>query len=286
MDKLQFKRVVMSRISRRSVGITKTICAVMLFAATFFPAIASGQEEHTKLHGFWVAGSATVTVKADEAVAFRVVRGSGRTAAEALAQNERITGDVVRALERMGLNGKYRFSGNHYSSGGAPALGLGVRPYAFDARGQQQPPGFEVTKYAFVTFDEADLANPAFDDRLAATLDGLAEAGAQQPEMAPQFAQLKITSPVLFTVKDPRPALFEALRQAEERAKSLGQEVARNSGVKLGKIIDARVNRPLEVALPRLQEPNVLEELHLQYYSTTKEGVTFSSTFAVEYSTK
>jgi len=258
----------------------------MLFAAAFSPTIAFGQEEQAKIHGFWVAGSATVTVKADEAVAFRVVRGSGRTAAEALAQNERITGDVVRAMEGMGLKGKYRFSGNHYSSGGAPTLGLGVRPYAFDPRGQQQPLRFEVTKYVFVTFDEADLANPAFDDRLAATLDGLTEAGAQQPEMPPQLAQLRITSPVLFTVKDSRPAVFEALRQAEERAKSLGQEVARNSGVKLGKIIDARVNRPLEVGLPRLQEPNVLEELHLQYYSTTKEGVTFTLTFAVEYSTK
>jgi uncharacterized protein YggE len=269
------------------VGFTKTLCIVLLFASLFSPAAAIGQEKRTKIYGFWVAGSATVTVKPDEAIVFMVVRGSGRTAAEAMAQNERISAQVERAMGGLGLKGKYRFSANHFSSGGGPWTGPGltVRPYAFDPRGLQQT-GFEVTKYVFVTFEEADLSNAVFDDKLAATIDGLTEAGAQQPQTPPQLAQLRIAGPVLFTVRDPGPGLSEAVRQAEARALAMGQEVARNSGEKLGKILDARVNRPLEAGLPRLQERSVLEELQLQYYSTTRDGVTIPATFAVEYSTK
>lgn len=275
----------MSRISNHIVGFTATLCLVMFLGAAFSASTAFGQENRTKIHGFWVAGSASVTVKADEAIVFMVVRGSGRNAAEAMAQNERISAQVEQAMGGLGLKGKYRFSANHFSSGGGATTGLTFRPYTFDPRGLQQP-GFEVTKYVFVTFDEADLSNAVFDDRLAATIDGLAEAGAQQSQMPPQLAQLRISGPVLFTVKDPGPAMSEAVRQAEARARVVGQEVARNSGQKLGKILDARVNRPLEVGLPRLQEASVLEELQLQYYSTTKNSVTIPATFAVEYSTK
>jgi uncharacterized protein YggE len=276
----------MSHISNHVVGFTATLCMVMFLGAAFSPTAAFGQENRTKIHGFWVAGSASVTAKADEAIVFMVIRGSGRTAADAMAQNERISAQVEQAMGGLGLKGKYRFSANRFLPGGATPTGPGLRPYAFDPRGPERGLGFEVTKYVFITFDEADLLSAAFDDRLAATIDGLAEAGAQQLQMPQQLAQLRITGPVLFTVKDPGPAMSEAVRQAEARALAMGREVARNSGKKLGKILDARVNRPLEVGLPRLQEASVLEELRLQYYSTTKDGVTIPATFAVEYSTK
>ncbi len=276
----------MSRISSHIVGFAATLCMVMFLGAVFCTTNAFGQENRTKIHGFWVAGAASVTVKADEAIVFMVIRGSGRTAADAMAQNERISAQVERAMGGLGLKGKYRFSANRFIPAGATPAGLGFRPYAFDPRGPERGLGFEVTKYVFITFDEADLLSPAFDDRLAATIDGLAEAGAQQLQMPPQLAQLRISGPVLFTVKNPGPAMSEAVRQAEARAFSMGREVAKNSGLKLGKILDARVNRPLEVGLPRLQEASVLEELQLQYYGTTKDGVTIPATFAAEYSTK
>ena len=276
----------MRQIFKSAVRFSEALCVAMLFAEVFYPANASGQESQSRIHGFWVAGSASVTVKADEAIVFMVIRGSGRTAADAMAQNERISVQIEQAMGGLGLKGKYRFSTNRFIPGGATPAGLGFRPYPFDPRGPERGLGFEVTKYVFITFDEADLSNSAFDDRLAATIDGLAEAGAQQLQLPPQLAQQRISGPVLFTVKDPGPAVSEAVRQAEARALAMGREVARNSGQKLGKILDARVNRPLEVGLPRLQEASVLEELQLQYYSTTRDGVTIPATFAVEYSTK
>jgi uncharacterized protein YggE len=276
--------MVMNHVFKHVVEFGKAFRIVTLLVAAISPTIAFGQTNRTKIHGFWVASSATVTVKPDEAVVFMIVRGSAPCAAEALAQNERVTQQVDQAIDRMGLKGKYRLSANHFSSGGAPTLAF--RPY--DSRGLQQPLSFEVKKYVFITFDESDLSNPAFDQILAATIDGLTRAGAQQPEMPPRLtmAQMTITGPVLFTVKDPRLPLLEAVRRATEHARALGQEVARNSGVKLAGIIDARVNRALEAPLPRQQEPNVPDELHLQYYSTSKDGVAIPATFAVEYSTK
>jgi uncharacterized protein YggE len=278
----QVRGGVMNRVSVQTVAITKVFGVVVLLVATIFPAMAFGQAKKTKLRGFWVAGTAAVTVKPDEAAVFLVIRGSGRSATDALTQNERITRQVEQALDELGLKEKYRLTENHFSSGGFPTPAF--RP--FNPGVLQSSGCFEVKKYVFVTFNEADLSKPGFDQILAETIDGLTSAGAQQSEMLPQFAQTRITSPVLFTVKDPGPALLEAVRQAQERARALGQEVARDSGVKLHGIIDARVNRPLEVSLPGQQEPTILDELHVQYYSSTKEGVTIPATFAVEYSAK
>ena len=226
----------MKRIFGQADRFARAFCVVLLLVGVSIPSIAFGQTKRTKIQGFWVAGSAAVTVKPDEAIVFMIVRGTAPTAAEALAQNERIAQQVDVAMEEMGLKGKYRFSASHFSSGGDPVTGL--RPFV--SRGLQQPSHFAVTKYVFVIFGEPDLANSAFEQTLAATIDGLTRAGAQQLELPPQLTLVKISGPVLFTVKDPVPALLEAVRQATERARALGQEVARNSGVKLAGIIDAR----------------------------------------------
>jgi hypothetical protein len=272
----------MNRVSIQSVAFTKVFGVLILLAAAIFPAMAFGQAKKTKIHGFWVAGSSAVTVKPDEAVVFMVIRGSGRSATDALTQNERTTQQVEQAADELGLKGKYRFSANRFSSGGSPMAAF----RSFNPGVLQSPGSFEVKKYVFVTFDDADLAKPGFDQILANAIDALTGAGAQQSEILPQLPQARITSPVLFTVKDPGPAMLEAVRQAQVRARALGQEVARDSGVKLHGIIYARVNRPLEVTLPRQQEPTILDELHVQYYSLSKEGVTIPATFAVEYSAK
>lgn len=257
----------------------------MLLAVAFSSTLAFAQAKRTRIHGFWVAGSAEATVKADEAIVFMVIRSSAPVAADAISQNDVITQQVEQVLGRMGLAGKYKFSALHLGSGAAPALVPVFTPYNPRVP-QHRPCGYEATKYVFVTFDESDLSNPLFDQELAGTIDGLTRAGAQQPEILSQAALTKSIGPVLFTVKDPGPALLEATRQAMDRARALGEEVAKNSGVKLTGIIDARVNRPLEVSLPRQQELNVLDELHLQYYGTSKDSVRIPATFAVEYSAK
>lgn len=211
----------MSRVSRKAVGFGKCFRLGILLVAAISPTITVGQPKRTKIHGFWVAGSAAVTVKPDEAFVFMVIRGSAPGASEALAENERLTRQVDQAIVGMGLEGKHRFTANRFSSGRGSTLAL--RP--FDPRGLQEPVAFEVRKYVFVTFDAADLSSPAFDQTLAATIDGLSRAGAQQPELPPQLGQMRIAGPVLFSVKDSGPGLREAVRQAAERARAIGQEV-------------------------------------------------------------
>jgi uncharacterized protein YggE len=275
----------MRSISNQAVRFGKCFRSVILLLAAISPANAFGQAPRTKIHGFWVAGSAAVTVKADKAIVFMVIRSSGTSAADALSKNDAIANQVEQALGKIGLGGKYSFSAAHFNSGATPALAPVFTPYSPRVL-RQRPCGYEVTKYVFITFDESDLSNPLFDQELAGTIDELTSAGAQQPEIPAQGELSKNIGPVLFTVKDPGPAQREAIRQAAERARALGEEVARNSRVRITGIVDARVNRPLEVSLPRQQEISVLDELHLQYYGTSKDAITFPATFAVQYSAK
>jgi uncharacterized protein YggE len=283
---------VMIRVFNRVVNSHRVVRVALFVCAASFPLFASGQSNRTKIHGFWVAGSSSVTVKADEAILFLVILGKGEDAAGALAENERITQQVEQALVGQGLKGKYRFTANEFISGGAISVGparllpMGMAPRLYYPRPELRSFCFEVRKYVIVTFTEKDLASEAFDQTLADAIDALTRAGARQPELPPQFSQFKFRGPVVFTVKDPAPALREAVREATDRASRMAQEVARNSGVKLGRILDARVNRPLEVPLGRQQEPEILNELHVQYWSASKDAVTIPATFAVEYSTK
>ncbi|MGA8220895.1 MAG: SIMPL domain-containing protein [Candidatus Acidiferrales bacterium] len=279
----------MNFFSNQGPGFGKYFRSGILLFVALCPAVAFGQTPKTKIRGFWVAGSASVSVKADEAIVFMVIRTSAMTAADALSRNDATSTQVEESLDKLGLSGKYRFSAPHFDSGATPALAIPRAPVfgPYNPRVfQRRPCGYEVTKYVFVTFDESDLSNPLFDQVLAGAIDGLASAGAQQPEISPQVAPSEKIGAVLFTVKDPGPAQLEAIHQAAERARALGEEVAKNSGVKITGILDARVNRPLEVALPRQQELSVLDELHLRYYATSRDAITIPATFAVEYSAK
>ena len=79
--------------------------------------------QSNQIHGFWVAGSSSVTVKADEAILFLAIPGSAEDAAGALAENDRITRQVEQVLVEQGLRGKYRFTANQFLSGGALSIG-------------------------------------------------------------------------------------------------------------------------------------------------------------------
>jgi hypothetical protein len=278
-------------VSNRVANLHPVLLVAAFVCAAWLPVCAVAQTKKTKIHGFWVAASASVTVRADEAILFLAIPGRAEDAAGALAENDRITRQVEKALVGQGLKGKYRFTANQYIFLGAigmgPALalpmGTPLRPYY--PRRELQSFCFEVQKYVIVTFTEKDIPSEAFDQILADAIDALIRAGARQPELPPQFS-LKIRGPVVFTVKDPGPALLEAVHKATGEAVRMAQEVARNSGVKLGRILDARVNRPLEVPLGRQQEPEIFDELHVQYWSASKDAVIIPATFAAEYSTK
>lgn len=278
-DAFQAKDIGHGRGSSILAGacILAAMCVVVLF-----PSAAIGQAK-SKIQSFWVTGTSSVSVKADRAIIVMEIRTSLGLAGDAIAANDQVTEAIAQELKHRGLDGKYRFSGTHYLSKGASLVIQ--RPYVPATFGQQ-PTCLEVKKYVFVTFDEPDLANPAFDDTLAGTIDALKRAGAREPEQSPQPAGTGLAGPVWFTVKDPQPVVMAAIRQAMDQAWALGQEVAKNSGRKLGPIIDARVNRPMMVELPRQQDLTVFDELNLKYFSTSKDAVTIPATFAAEYSTK
>jgi len=269
----------------RHEGFRKTFWTIVLFLVGISASTASGQTKRTKIRGFWVAGSAALTVKADEALVVMMIRSSAPVLAESLVRNDQITQRVEQEMAQMGLEGKYRFSASHFNAGTPSLTSQSLNP-SYPLPPRQRLCGYAVTKYVFVSFEESDLSNPLFDQVLAGTIDALVKAGAQGLESTPPSEPTRGTGPVWFTVKDPGPAQREAIRQAADRARTLGEEVAKNSNVKITGIIAARVNRPFQVWLPRQRELDVLDELQLKYYGTSRDAVTIPATFAVEYSAK
>lgn len=271
----------------------KIFAAGVLLLLALCPPTTRAQTTSSKDRGFWVSGAASVTVAPDQAIVVMTIRTTAATLEEALRQNKQKTADVQRELSLLELDGKYRITGSQFY---APARSAGphlaiARPnpsfVPYNRPGPQFPNCPQVVNDVIVTFDEVDLAKSNFDEKLAETIDGLKSAGAQEAEIYahPPSEQGRV-APVLFTVKDPGPALLEATRRAQSQAEALGQEVARNSKLKIRGILDARVNRPLEVQLPHQQDINILDELNVRYYSASKDGVTIPATFAVEFRVK
>lgn len=274
-----------------STASRKCFIAMVLIVA-LSPMCAFAQSDRAKDRGFWVAASSEVTVPADEGIVIMVIRSAAPGADNALAQNQQTTQQVMRTLNDLHLEGKYRFTANRLSNtSDAPAVfhpyQTGSAPFSpslYRPGSSCDRPTFQVSKYVLVTFDASDLADPEFDRTLAATIDALTDAGALQLELPAEATQTR--SPVFFALKDSQPAQLGAIRQASERARAQAEEVAKSLGVKLGPIIDARVNRPLELQLPRVQQLTILDEVGLRFYSNSKDAVSIPATFAVQFSTK
>jgi uncharacterized protein YggE len=241
-----------------------------------------GQAKPNKIRSFWVTGTSAVTVKADRALVVREIRTSSPRLEDALCEIERVSKVIAQEFEQRGLAGKFRFTANHYFAGGVP---LG-EPRTFAMRTSSKTYCFEVKKYVIVTFDESDVVAPGFDDTVTSAVDVLTNAGAQLAELPFSVGDTRFAEPVLFTLKDPQPIVLEAIRLAMDQARIMGEEVAKNSGRKLGPIIDARVNRPMTVELPRQRDLTVFDELNWKYFGSSKDAVTIPATFAVQYSTK
>ena len=266
---------------RNSVWVgTCTLAAMSVLV--LFPSTATGQTKQSKIQSFWVTGTSSVTVKADRAMVVMEIRSSSPRLDGALCELNRIQNQVTLGFEEQGLAGKFRFTANHYFADGMAV----VEPRTFSLRKSPKTYSFEVKQYAIVTFDESDLAKPGFDDRLTGAVDVLLNAGAQLAELPFNVGETRFAGPILFTLKDPQPVVLEAIQQAMDEARRVGQHVAKSSGRRLGPIIDARVNRPMMVELPRQQDLTVFDELSLKYFSTSKDAVTIPAMFAAEYSTK
>jgi len=246
------------------------------------PNAAFAQANPGKIRGFWVTGASAVTVRADRAILVMEIGSSTGLLEETVQNMEKRLQSVRQELDEQGLSGKYRFSSDHYLADTTPL----ITQRSFTSTSFRTPHCFEVKRYIIVTFDESDLAAPGFDGVIARAIDGLTRAGARQTDLMPGLGQNRFGGPVLFTLKDPQPVVLEAIRQAMAQARLQAEEVAKISGRKLGPIVDARVNRPLAVELPRQQDLTVFDELNVKYFSTSKDAVTIPATFAAQYSTK
>jgi len=274
----------------QGLRIARNAGIAMLLIATLSPMPAFAQSDRAKNRGFWVAASSEVTVPADQGIVIMLIRTAASGAGNALAQNDQTTQRVTQALNDLHLEGKYRFSANRFNNAGVSAVGLrAYQPGSAPFSPRLGPPcesTFEVSKYVLVTFNTSDLADSNFDRTLASTIDALLDAGALQPELRTEGAQTRSGGTVFFTLKNPQPVQLAAIREATVRARAQADEVAKSSGFKVGEIIDARVNRPMELQLPHLQELTILDEIGLKFYSDSKEAVTIPATFAAQFSTK
>ena len=248
---------------------------LLVLAAILFSVLpAHGQVDQRP--GFWVTTSAEVQLKPDQAIVYMMIRSSAPLTVDALADSNRKAEAIEQALGSMGLKGKFRFSTDHFG----PVRVNQPPPYGYPP----QPQLMEVSKYVFVTFEAADLSDPHFDQKVAAVIDQITKSGAVQADTQPQPMGIPANA-IVYTVKNPEPAYLEATRQAADRAKSTAQETAKGLGVTTKGLIDVRINRPLGSA-GIVRQPNLLnplDELHLQYYSTSNDAIVIQATVTAEY---
>ena len=98
----------MRNIPKCSVALHAMLCTVIALAAVILPEYAFADPEGTKIHSFWVAGSASVTVKANQAILIMVIHGTGPDLQRSLEDNTRITRQAYDALINLHLQGKFR----------------------------------------------------------------------------------------------------------------------------------------------------------------------------------
>jgi len=263
---------------------TRLSCALAGFALLIlFACVAPAARGQSSSHrGFWVAGSAETTVKADEAIIVLAIEGSAPDATDAYAQNETMTDHIAQVLDDLGLTAEYRFSSDRFES---PALTRTPATPFLQARAIHAS-SFAVTKYVFVTFGGPEVSGASFDQKLASTVASLTANGATAvawpPGLPAPGRSMQSAATVIFTVKDPGPVLSETTNEAIRRAQTAGKQTAKQLHVHIKGILDARINRPLEIALPRQQDLSIADELNLRYYSTSR-NVTIPATCAIEF---
>jgi Protein of unknown function (DUF541) len=277
---------------RRIATIAAVIASLAIAVVAIPPASAQGNRPGAP--GFWVTGVSEVTVSADEAIVIMQVRGTGRTASDALAVNDDLTRQISDALDARNFRGKYTFTANQLIDPQGPQSGprvfqpsaqtLPMHPYRPSL--QMAGANFQVVKYVILNFSGAELTSSNFDAALAIAIDALTAVGAEP--FSPWNSQQPLTAAgsVLYTLKNPERAQLEAIRIAAANARMQAEEVARDEGFKLGGVLDAGVNRPLLVQLPPQQDLTIFDALHIHYYSSTRDAVSIPATYAVEYAVK
>lgn len=184
-----------------------TALALPLLAgmAALAPAMAADPAPAT----LTVTGEGSASVAPDMASVSGGVVSEGKTAAEALAANNRDMAAVLDALKKAGIKAE-----------DLQTSGLSVQPrYVYPEQGSSQPPrieGYEVRNQ--VTARVRDLA------KLGGLLDTVVSTGTNQVDG------------VTFDVADPAATLDKARAAAVADAKHRAEALAQAAGVKLGRI--------------------------------------------------
>lgn len=179
--------------------------AVLAFAAVK-PALAAGPEPHT----ITVSGQGEVKAVPDEAVLTAGVVSTGATADAALAANRNAMNNVFATLKREGIADRTIQTSE-----------FNVSPqYAPEHPGDDTPPhivSYRVSNSVSVTID--DLS------KLGAAIDALVASGANS------------IGGISFTIRDPKPILWQAREAAVRDAMDRATVYAKAAGVALGHVL-------------------------------------------------
>src|SRR6202047_96640 len=135
---------------------------LVLFAVLACSATLARAQADLQQPGFWVTSSAEVHVKPDQAILYMAIRSSASATIDALAECDHKMQVTQEALDGIDLKGKHRFSEDRF---GLIRVTYPPTPYP-----SNQPPLMEVSRYIFVTFEAADMADPHFAWKLAGTI--------------------------------------------------------------------------------------------------------------------
>lgn len=167
-------------------------------------------------------GTASITIKPDQARITVGVRTSAGTAQEAASQNSTLVDAVIKAVMQV-IGGKGSLKTVNYS----------ITPDYRTNNGQSQLVGYIVTNSIEVSVNDLSLIGPV--------IDAAVQAGANS-----------IGSPT-FTLQDPEPVRQQALSAAAKQARAHADAIASGLGGKTGAVISAQEGAsytPLTVNAP------------------------------------
>lgn len=246
---------------------------LLVIASALAPILSSAaQDKPESFPTINVSAAGKISVKADLAILFMVIRSSAGLASDALAQNVKKEQEVLGRLTALGLQHKAKLSGNRFAPAAPPYYGGAPRP---------TPTGFEVSEYVYVFLEDAELDDRAqFEKRIGGIIDELNKAGAVSldtpvPRVCPQ-------SPcsVAFTVKDPARYLGEANVQAVQNARLSAEQVAQALRVRTSGISSVSSSPPIFYG-PATAGP--LDDLPYEFLSPSKDAVPISVSLGVKF---
>jgi uncharacterized protein YggE len=221
-----------------------------------------------------VSSTGVVKAKPDVSVIMLEVRATAPLAKDALQECTQRAHDVAAKLRQTGLkDDTFRFSGIQFSPAGG---GRVVYP------GGQRTTGFDVYQLLQVQIRDISPAKPdELNARVSSLLDDLSKAGASVLSSGISQVSLGGSSAVVFAVLEPDKYEKLAYESAIEKARSMGEEIAKKMGVKI-----VGINSVHSSMQPAVRNPYTTDLLDFAYYSTSSDEINIRSVVTVAFSFK